>query len=134
MGWKARLLTGLMLVAMLMVIAAPAMAGDKDRHYRHENRFENRFDHVDFDDFDDFDCDHHDCDFDDCDHHDCDFDDCDNHDCDFDEDFFVNDFFFVPTLFTVELDDIDCNGLDDDFDGLVDEDVVCVLTFDVDEV
>jgi hypothetical protein len=127
MGWKARLLTGLMLVAMLMAIAGPAMAGDKDNKDRHdqrfENRFENRFDNVDFDDFD---CDHHDCDFDDF--------DCDHHDCDFDDDFFVNDFLFVPTLFTVEIDDIDCNGLDDDFDGLVDEDVVCVVEFDVDEV
>ena len=115
MGWKARLLMGLMLLAaMLMTIAGPAMAGDKDHKDRHENRFENRFDNR-FHNFDD------------CDHHDCDFDDCDFHDCDFDN-------FFVPTLFTVEIDDIDCNGLDDDIDGLVDEDVVCEVDFDVDEV
>lgn len=111
MGWKARLLTGLMLVAMLMAVAGPAMAADKDRHENRHDRFENRFDRFNVD-----------------------FDDCDFHDCDFEDNDFDEDFFLVPTLFTVEVDDIDCDGLDDDFDGLVDEDAVCVVDFDVDEI
>lgn len=54
--------------------------------------------------------------------------------CEDDEDEFEFDesVFFVPLFFEVEIDDIDCNGLDDDFDGFTDEDVVCVVEFDVD--
>ena len=44
MSWKARLLMGLMLVAMLMAIAGPAMA---DHTQRHENRIDNRQDRID---------------------------------------------------------------------------------------
>ena len=62
-----------------------------------------------------------------------DFDDDDFCD-DEEEDFEFDEFGFFPffTPFVLEIDDIDCNGLDDDFDGFTDEDVVCVVEFEVD--
>jgi hypothetical protein len=47
--------------------------------------------------------------------------------CDDDEDF--DEFGF----FVVEIDDVDCDGFDDDFDGGIDEDVVCVVEFEVED-
>jgi hypothetical protein len=44
---------------------------------------------------------------------------------------FVEDFGFFPFVF--EVDDVDCDGFDDDFDGGIDEDVVCVVEFEVDD-
>ena len=39
--------------------------------------------------------------------------------------------FFTP--FILEVDDVDCDGFDDDFDGGIDEDVVCVVEFEVED-
>ncbi len=44
MSWKARLLMGLMLVAMLMAIAGPAMADHTQRHENRQDRWEDRWD------------------------------------------------------------------------------------------
>jgi hypothetical protein len=45
---------------------------------------------------------------------------------------FIEDFgFFTPFAFEVE--DVDCDGFDDDFDGGIDEDVVCVVEFEVED-
>ena len=48
---------------------------------------------------------------------------------------FVEDFGFFPyfTPYILEVDDVDCDGFDDDFDGGVDEDVVCVVEFKVED-
>lgn len=48
---------------------------------------------------------------------------------------FVEDFGFFPffTPFVFEVEDVDCDGFDDDFDGWIDEDVVCVVEFEVDD-
>ncbi len=102
MAWKARLFMGLMLTVMLLAIAGPAMADDNNRQERREDRREFREDFRD--DFFVFD-------------HDIDFDDC----CDDDDDVEFVDFGFVPWFFFVEEIDIDCDGIDDDFDGLFDE-------------
>ncbi len=106
MAWKARLFMGLMLTVMLLAIAGPAMAGDNNRQERREDRQEFREERRE--DFFVFDHGH---DFDDC----C-YDDFDN---------FDNDFVFYPYFFAVEEIDIDCDGIDDDFDGLFDEDADC---------
>jgi hypothetical protein len=53
---------------------------------------------------------------------------------DFDGDGF-EDFGFFPffTPFVLEVDDVDCDGFDDDFDGGIDEDAVCVVEFEVED-
>ena len=55
-------------------------------------------------------------------------DDIDDLDFDLDEgdvdDFVADDFFLFPLF---EIFDIDCDGEDDDGDGLIDEDVQCVI-------
>jgi hypothetical protein len=121
-SWKARMLVGFMLVAMMLAtIAGPALANDgkNDNDNNHHNGFNifddndnhhnDDFDFVNFDNNDDFD-------------HNDDFDD---DDFDFDN----NDVVFTPFLFAI--DDIDCDGVDDDFDGGIDEDaLVCVVEFD----
>ncbi len=100
-------------VASFMAFAGPAMAvecehtnkrgviecGKHDNVFLSEDRFDNRLEN-DIDDLDDFDL----------------------NDVDVD-DFEVDDFLFP--LFVI--DDIDCDGEDDDGDGLIDEDVQCVI-------
>ncbi len=92
-----------MMLAMALMMAAPATA---------------MADHLDDDDFVEEFCE--------------DFDGDDFCDDEFEFDEFGFFPFFTPFFFEVEIDDIDCNGFDDDFDGLIDEDVVCVVEFDVD--
>ena len=103
MAWKARLFMGLMLTVMLLAIAGPAMAGDNNRQ---ELREERREDRQEF---------HHNIDFDDC---------CDDDEIDIDDVEFVN-FVVVPLFLAIEEIDIDCDGIDDDFDGLFDEGADC---------
>jgi hypothetical protein len=48
----------------------------------------------------------------------------------FDEDdFFFDPFFFSPFVFVEEID-VDCDEIDDDFDGWVDEGAVCEVEFE----
>ena len=110
MAWKARLFIGLMLTVMLLAIAGPAMADDNNRQERREERQEFREEFRE-----DFFVFGHD------------FDDCCDDDFEFDEEvFFVSDFdHFVPWYFFIEEIDIDCDGIDDDFDGLFDEGADC---------
>ncbi len=114
MAWKARLFMGLMLTVMLLAIAGPAMAGDNNRQERREERREDRqeFREEFREDFFVFD---HNIDFDDC---------CDDDEIDIDDVEFVN-FGFVPLFLAIEEIDIDCDGIDDDFDGLFDEGADC---------
>ena len=108
-SWKARMLVGFMLVAMMLAtIAGPALANDGKNVDNHHNGLNI---------FDDNDNNHH---------NDFDFDnDFDDDDFDFDN----NEVFFTPLFFAI--DDIDCDGVDDDFDGGIDEDaLVCVVEFD----
>jgi hypothetical protein len=118
-SWKARMLVGFMLVAMMLAtIAGPALANDvfDNNDNNHHNSF-NIFDDNDNNHHNDFDFDHNDFDDDDFDFDDDDFD------------FDNNDVFFTPLFFAI--DDIDCDGVDDDFDGGIDEDaLVCVVEFD----
>ncbi len=103
---KLMLLAAMLAMALMMVAPATAMADD--------------FDGDGFEDFVEEFCE--------------DFDGDDF--CDDDEDEFEFDTFgFFPffTPFVFEIDDIDCNGLDDDFDGFTDEDVVCVVEFEVED-
>jgi len=109
---------------MLLAIAGPAMADDNNRQERREERQEFREElREDFFFFD------HDIDFDDC----CDDDDFgfDDEvvfvsDFGFDHEFFVSDFgLFTPFVFGIEEIDIDCDGIDDDLDGLFDEGADC---------
>ncbi len=113
MAWKARLLMGLMLTVMLLAIAAPAIAGDNNRQERREFR-------EDFhDDF--FVFDH---DFDGC----CD-DDFDDEDVEFVE------YDFVSFFFVLEEIDVDCDDVDDDLDGLIDEGaIVCEVEYEFDDL
>ena len=90
------------MTVMLLAIAGPAMAGD-NRQERQEFR-------EDFFVFD----------------HNINSDDC----CDDDVEFV--DFGFVPIFFAVEEIDIDCDGLDDDFDGLFDEGADCEVEIEFD--
>ncbi len=112
MAWKARLFMGLMLTVMLLATAGPAMADKNDRQERREDRQEFREEFRE--DFFGF-------------NHDIDADDCCDDEFELDEEvFFVSDFdFFVPHLFFVEEIDIDCDGIDDDLDGLFDEGADC---------
>ena len=48
-----------------------------------------------------------------------------------DQEEFYEEFYF-PFFFGGGIDDVDCDGFDDDFDGGIDEDVVCVVEFDDD--
>jgi Ni/Co efflux regulator RcnB len=112
-SWKARLLVGFMLVAMMLVtVAGPALANHTNRH---ENRIDNRQDrhHNGWNGWNN--------------HHDNDWNrwnnNHNNNDFDFDEEVV----FFTPFLFVIE--DIDCDGFDDDFDGWIDEDAVCEVEF-----
>src|ERR671914_140657 len=91
------------LMVMLVVTAGPAMA---DHTQRHENRLE-RWDRWE-------------------DHHD-DFE-VDEFEVDFDDDFSG---FFWPGFLVFEVEDIDCDGFDDDFDGWIDEDAVCVVELEL---
>jgi hypothetical protein len=60
--------------------------------------------------------------------HDNDWNGWNNND-DFFDDFDSDNFFFTPFLFVIE--DIDCDGFDDDFDGWIDEDaIVCEVEFE----
>ena len=53
---------------------------------------------------------------------------------DFDDDFFFyNPFLFSPFLFVEEID-VDCDEIDDDFDGWVDEGAVCEVEVEFEEV
>jgi len=101
MSWKARLLMGLMLVAMLMAIAGPAMADHTQRHENRQDRWEDRWDER-WDDVE-FEV----------------------------EEFEVDELFFP--FFVLEVEDVDCDGVDDDGDGGIDEDVVCIVEFEVEE-
>ena len=115
MAWKARLLMGFMLTVMLLAIAGPAMAGDNNRQERREERQEFREEFRD-------------------DFFDHDFDDCCDDDFD-DEDIEFVDFDFVPLCFVVEEIDVDCDDVDDDFDGLIDEGaIVCEYEIEFDEL
>ena len=111
MAWKARLFMGLMLSLMLLAIAGPAMADENNRQERREERQEFREElREDFFFFD----------------HDIEFDDCCDDDFGFDDEVvFVSDFGFVPIFFAVEEIDIDCDGIDNDLDGLFDEGADC---------
>lgn len=116
MAWKARLLMGLMLTVMLLAIAGPAMA-DNNRQERREERQEFREEFRE--DF--FVFDH-------------DFDDCCDDDFD-DEDVEFVDFDFVPFFFVLEEIDVDCDDVDDDLDGLIDEGaIVCEVEFEFDDL
>ena len=100
-NWKARLLVGFMLVAMMLAtVAGPAMANHTERH---EDRIDERQDRNDNDRF------HNDSFF---------FVNS------FDDD---DDFFFFPFLFAVEEIDIDCDGFDDDGDLSIDEGADCEI-------
>jgi hypothetical protein len=125
MAWKARLFMGLMLTVMLLAIAGPAMAGDNNRQERREERREDRQEFREEFREDDVLVFGHD--FDDC----CDIED----DFELDEEvFFVSDFdHFVPWYFFIEEIDIDCDGVDDRWDGWIhDECEVEVEFFDFD--
>jgi hypothetical protein len=121
---KLVLAAAALMVAMLVAFSAPAMANNTndDNVQRHSSNI--------------FDDNHHNDIFDDgdncCRDHDGDFDFA-NFDNDFDDDDFDfdnNDFFFTPFFFFA-IEDIDCDGVDDDFDGGIDEDaLVCVVEFD----
>ena len=104
--------------ASFMAFSGPAMAvecdhtnergviecGKNDNVFLREDRFENDIEDLDFI-LDDGDVD------------------------DFEvEDFVVDDFFLFPLF---EIDDIDCDGEDDDGDGLIDEDVQCVIELEL---
>ncbi len=104
-NWKARLLVGFMLVAMMLAtVAGPAMANHTERH---EDKIDNRQDRNDNDRF----------------HNDSFFfvNSFDN------DDSFDDDFFFLPFLFAVEEIDIDCDGFDDDGDLFIDEGADCEI-------
>jgi hypothetical protein len=86
------------LVAMLAATAGPAMADNNNRHENRWDRWEDRH--------------HGDCDWFNChrgDHIDLDLDEA----------------FFLFPLFAVEEIDIDCDGVDDDWDGGIDEGADC---------
>jgi hypothetical protein len=107
MAWKTRLFMGLMLTVMLLAIAGSAMADDNNRHERREDRQEWREDWREEwrEDWrkewrEDF---------------------C----CDDEVVFFDHGFDFVPVFYLIEEIDIDCDGFDDDFDGLFDEGADC---------
>ncbi len=105
-NWKARLLVGFMLVAMMLAtVAGPAMANHTERH---EDKIDNRQDRNDNDRF------HNDSFF---------FVNSFDNDDFFDDD----DFFFFPFLFAVEEIDIDCDGFDDDGDLSIDEGADCEI-------
>jgi hypothetical protein len=112
---------GLMLILMLLAIAGPAMAGDNNRQKRRQDRQEFREERREHNDLFLFD---HDNGFDDCCHDDLEPDE---------EEFFVSDFGFVPWYFFVEEIDIDCDSVDDRWDGWIhDECEVEVEFFDFD--
>ena len=48
---------------------------------------------------------------------------------DFDDEVFFSPFFFSPFFFVEEID-VDCDEIDDDFDGWVDEGAVCEIEFE----
>lgn len=95
MSWKARLLMGLMLVAMLMAIAGPAMADHTQRHENRQDRLEDRWDER--------------------------WDRWDDEEFEVEE-FEIDDFSwfgFAPVILVIE--DIDCDGIDDDWDDWIDD-------------
>jgi hypothetical protein len=57
----------------------------------------------------------------------------DHDDFDNDDFFFYNPFLFSPFLYVEEID-VDCDEIDDDFDGWVDEGAVCEVEFEFEEV
>jgi hypothetical protein len=98
------------MAAMLVAFSAPVMANntnDNNVQRNNSNIFDNN-------------------------NHDNGWNNWNNNHNDFDDDDFDfdnNDFFFTPFFFAIE--DIDCDGVDDDFDGGIDEDaIVCVVEFD----
>jgi hypothetical protein len=99
---RAKLIVGVVAVMMAMLVAIAAPAmADHNRHNNNNNHDNDWNGWNNNDDFDDFD------------------------DFDFDEE----EFFFTPFLFVIE--DIDCDGFDDDFDGGIDEDAVCEVEFEL---
>ncbi len=99
---RAKLIVGVVAVMMAMLLAIAAPAmADHNRHDNDHNNGWNGWNDWNNNRYDDF------------------FDDV------YEEEFV----FFTPFIFAIE--DIDCDGFDDDFDGWIDEDaVVCVVEFD----
>ncbi len=106
-NWKARLLVGFMLVAMMLAtVAGPAMANHTERH---EDRIDERQDRNDNDRF-----------------HNDSFFFVNSFDNDNDDDglvLLISPFGF----FAVEEIDIDCDGFDDDGDLFIDEGADCEI-------
>lgn len=92
------------LVGMLAALPGPAMADHTQRHENRQDRWEDRWDER-WDRWDDV---------------------------EFEVEEFEIDEFFFP-FFALEVEDVDCDGEDDDLDGWIDEDVVCVVEFEVEE-
>jgi len=109
---KLVLAAAAVMVAMLVAFSAPAMANNKnERNDQHRtNIFDNNHRNNDF--FDNHCCNNN--------HF------FDNHDDGDDiEDLFDDNAFFLFPLFAVEEIDIDCDGIDDDWDGGIDEGADC---------
>jgi CDP-diacylglycerol pyrophosphatase len=106
---KLVLAAAALMVAMLVAFAAPAMANNQN-----ERNDQHRFSNI----FDDNCCRGHD--------HDGNFRNncCNNNNDKFEDIFDDNAFLFFP-FFAIEEIDIDCDGVDDDWDGGIDEGADC---------
>src|SRR5918997_5241044 len=112
-------------VATFAAFSGPAMAADDDCDYRERG---DRDDVVVCRDDGDREV------FDANDYYYNDYFDNDYYDRYFDEDdFFFDPFFFSPFVFVEEID-VDCDEIDDDFDGWVDEGAVCEVEVEFEEV
>jgi hypothetical protein len=113
-------------VATFAVLSGPALAADDDCDFRERGDRDDVVVCRDDGDREVFDAN----DYIDNDYIDNDYIDNDYYDRYFDEDdFFFEPFFFSPFVFVEEID-VDCDEIDDDFDGWVDEGAVCEVEFE----
>jgi hypothetical protein len=108
-------------VATFAAFSGPAMAADDDCDFRERGDRDDVVVCRDDGDREVFDVDEDDF-----------FDDGDDFfivEDDFDDEVFFSPFFFSPFFFVEEID-VDCDEIDDDFDGWVDEGAVCEVEFE----